>query len=980
MRFFPLFRVICLAAAMFPCAGAWAQKPHLAAGVNAESASNLPTLEENASPLFVYVEMRPGSLAEDEEKALSALQAGRRIVAAITPDAEVFSKDAASMKAWEQFVQEVADFCAQHKITAFVFPSLPASAAPEEAAFFAKRTAVRLLASQSDAAVWLQLPPDAKSEWLHAMWFREGMGPYLAGLSVADAALIPAFQEALGPASAKLSFWLITGSVADPGTALTAWFDAMRQGADFVVFSSLSKDSIPVLERSMTLLEKDYRRIAPSYDRHRVTSEESGVAPLWVAFQSQRAEGGFAVVFYSKDPLEVSASASLHTASAYIKNARREDPWLEESESLRFVIPDVKNSSAEVLTSIRSHPQIIFYQPSVAPEFSAQEHSTAVVKGRYEMPVEEIIARHQIFDRRQRAQMNHYAADGRIDLHFRIAEFRSSVDISTVNRFYYAPETGMEWEQREVYLNGTRWHSNKLPEVPLVQPEKAVQVPLDLSFDKRYEYRLEGRDKVDGREAYRVSFTPLKEYQHLSLYEGKVWIDTENFAKLRVTSAQTNLEAPLVSNVETQESSWVKSEGKRYWLMTRVSGEMTFTTAGRSTVLERLMTFSNFEVNSSDFEAQRSTSYASDSQMLRDTDKGFRYLAKTPDGGREVKAQESKSALLFLGGVYYDQSVEYPIPLAGVNYFTFRLRGTPTQMNIFYAGVLGDLTISRPRLFHTPLEGTVEAFGIGVNTVDRLMSGGREDKKQRVLSRYGNAEAFLSLPFAHYYRLRAGYRLDYRSYSDDEETSSSFILPENGFTHSGVLEAKFDRKGWTFSARGQASRRSKWEFWGLPGNMEYDREQRQYRLWGASLAKTFYLPHFQKIALDADWIDGSRLDRFSQYRLTFFGTRLKGFSGSGIRFDEGVIGRLGYSFGFSEAVRFDASVEYGRTRDPLMQEWLEHWGSGIAASFVAPKNIIVNLDAGYGLSSDAHEAEGDWEVRLVLMKLFERRNHKPSAP
>jgi hypothetical protein len=87
----------------------------------------------------------------------------------------------------------------------------------------------------------------------------------------------------------------------------------------------------------------------------------------------------------------------------------------------------------------------------------------------------------------------------------------------------------MEWEQREVYVNGVRWRSQRLPEVALVQPEKVVNVPLDLSFDKRYEYRLHGRDTVEGRECYRIAFRPI--YKTLSLYEGTVWIDTETFAR-----------------------------------------------------------------------------------------------------------------------------------------------------------------------------------------------------------------------------------------------------------------------------------------------------------------------------------------------------------------------------------------------------------------------------------------------------------------
>ena len=85
--------------------------------------------------------------------------------------------------------------------------------------------------------------------------------------------------------------------------------------------------------------------------------------------------------------------------------------------------------------------------------------------------------------------------------------------------------------------------------------------------------------------------------------------------------------------------------------------------------------------------------------------------------------------------------------------------------------------------------------------------------------------------------------------------------------------------------------------------------------WRAGLAKEWFLPKFQKIRGGVDFLDGSDLDRFSRYQFSFFGDeRLNGFSGSGVRFDNGVLGRLGYSFNLYDVIRLDARLARPRLR------------------------------------------------------------------
>ena len=92
------------------------------------------------------------------------------------------------------------------------------------------------------------------------------------------------------------------------------------------------------------------------------------------------------------------------------------------------------------------------------------------------------------------------------------------------------------------------------------------------------------------------------------------------------------------------------------------------------------------------------------------------------------------------------------------------------------------------------------------------------------------------------------------------------------------MEAEFNRKGYTVTASGGWFTRSEWELWGpstagVIDNPEFDPDQKSFARWGASAFKEWYLPRFQKLRGEVNWLDGRSLDRFSQYQFSFFGTR-----------------------------------------------------------------------------------------------------------
>ena len=83
-------------------------------------------------------------------------------------------------------------------------------------------------------------------------------------------------------------------------------------------------------------------------------------------------------------------------------------------------------------------------------------------------------------------------------------------------------------------------------------------------------------------------------------------------------------------------------------------------------------------------------------------------------GERVVKEGFDTNKLFALGGVFYDDALDYPLPLAGVNYFTFDFKGTGKQVNVFFAGALLTANIAEPRLFGSRFDAGANAFALAI--------------------------------------------------------------------------------------------------------------------------------------------------------------------------------------------------------------------------------------------------------------------------
>lgn len=629
---------------------------------------------------------------------------------------------------------------------------------------------------------------------------------------------------------------------------------------------------------------------------------------------------------------------------------------------------DQKKGETLLHVSWQGKAQIVFFNRLKTGTVGEERLSVTSV---YKVPVELILARHQAVQHPQDVFLENYGADAEVNYHFKLPGGTGSLDVTFRNTFLYEKGAGARWVQNQLLVNGVAWKGKTIPNLPIIEPEKVNTLPLALTLGRDYIYRYIKDDAVDGRPCYVIDILPAPGAKG-SLYSGKVWVDKETFVKRKMSVRQTGLSEPQVSNDETDLYSPVQGpDGRTYWLLNHLAGQQIFSMAGANVVAEREIRFSNFKVNDAGFGKAVAAAEASSKPILEETHKGLRYLKKQPDGSRVLEMDPQTSRWFAVAGTYYDKSLDYPLPLVGVNYFDYDYKKTKAQVNLFVAGAVNTLTVAKVDLF-PKIDGSANAVLFAIPTQDKIYTGGVEDLGQRVKVLREYANVGLGWRITQFSKLTLRLGAMYYRYSRDSKTSPLLRLPKDHVDAAADLSYSYSRRGWGLAADYDAHRRSAWDSWGMPGEHADVRWAQGYALWNLSASKAFYLPSFQKITLGATWMDGNDLDRFSRYQFAYLGRdSLTGFAGSGVRFDRGAVARLSYDFNLASVVRFGIKLDQGRVQ-PVKGEklWQNHTGLGLNGAVVGPWQTYWTLDLGYALRSDIPAVQHGYTAALVVLKVW----------
>ncbi len=596
-----------------------------------------------------------------------------------------------------------------------------------------------------------------------------------------------------------------------------------------------------------------------------------------------------------------------------------------------------------------------------------------------QMPVEEILRRLQAFEDAQARRLRHFEAVNTVHLRFQVGTGAQSVDATFRGDYFERQGESYDWAWRDFLVNGVKWRGKSIPELPLLQPERAASMPVEITFTRDYRYRLRGTATVQGRDCWVVDFEPAAPVEEgTSLHQGTVWIDRELYARVQTRAVQLGLKGDVLSNEETITFSPLTADGgpapwsaTSYYLPVRLVGQQIWSILSATTIVEREMTLTEIEINGDDFEQRRQAVLDSELTMVRDTDNGFRYLTVDKESGERVLQEELDTSRRFLvGGILYDEARDFPLPLAGMNWLWFDWRDTGAQANVFFAGALFNVAVTDPSFLDSKFDLGFDVFGIALAGTDTLFRNGVEVPREDVDVLSPSVDLKIGRPFGSFFKLDLEYELEWLKFTRADDTAAEFVLPRDHFNHGFSLTGRYNRRGYRMRLGGSYNIRSEWREWGLPGNVDFDPDADTFTRWGASVGKTWHFPNFLKLGAELEYLNGGRLDRFSKYQFGLFSdVTVHGYQSDRVKAEEVLAAHLTYGFELGQLFRLDLVGDAAWATDRrsgLDQELLG--GVGVAGTVVGPWQTVVNLDVGVAVAGP----DSGFTAFLTVLKLFKR--------
>jgi hypothetical protein len=612
-------------------------------------------------------------------------------------------------------------------------------------------------------------------------------------------------------------------------------------------------------------------------------------------------------------------------------------------------------------------PLAVVLQPAKRPD----ERTTVEVGAERGLTAEEIVARERAWDAGQREKVSSFIANMDASLRFRVADVNETFDLTIHGPFFYSRGEAADWVWQEFYLNGVKWKGKTLPKIPILQPEKVTTLPLDIRLTEDYRYQLGGVSEIGGRRAYEIDFAPKETLGDRAVYRGKVWIDAQTFAILRRDSVQLNLKGETLSNVQTEIYRSVSGRPD-IRLPLEIKGTQVFSTAGRTTAIERDVRMRDVEIDPPTFEERRKAAYASESQMIRDTERGMRYLVPDPatPGSRIVEEKISKKSTFGLAGGFYDDSLDYPIPLLGVQHFNFDLWGKGKQLSVFFGGALLTANYTDPSLGGGRFDLGADLFAVAFPFGDVAYRNGEEVPGEKIKHLPAAFQINVGRPLGPYVKTSLGIFTRYDNYQRDEETASQFVTPVDTFTDGAELRLVGNYKGFNATAIGGYYRRREWDPWGDPATSEFEPTHRDYMKYQLSLTKDQYFPGFRKLHVGLTYLDGQDLDRFARYEFgAFSGAPIHGFKSGSVRTQTALVGTVSYGLNIQDIIRFEGIFDQAVVSDPISGYDNTYFaGAGLLGSLNGPwQNSLLRFEIGVPVVR--HGIKG-FVVNVILLKLF----------
>ena len=302
-----------------------------------------------------------------------------------------------------------------------------------------------------------------------------------------------------------------------------------------------------------------------------------------------------------------------------------------------------------------------------------------------------------------------YIASLRIELHFRPSPTQV-FDVVAENLFFYAPDA-VEWEEVSFSVNNAKFGPDR-PGLPLLQAEKVLTLPLDLRLTNDYRYKLERIDSIGDRRCYVVAFDPIDATK--SRYRGWVWIDTvEPSCGSRSRRSRRISKGRSCPTRRSRTYEPVRTEeGTSIFLPRRCPPSRSFSSRA-ATCCSRRSSGSRLPDRSAAVRRRTPSGPRQPQHHVPRHDEGIRYLVNT--GGERVVSDDLRTSSKAMAiGTTIDPSFAFPLPILGINYLNFDVKGSGNQFALLFGGVFIAGNLQNPKLGKTPFDMSIDFFGIAV--------------------------------------------------------------------------------------------------------------------------------------------------------------------------------------------------------------------------------------------------------------------------
>jgi hypothetical protein len=586
------------------------------------------------------------------------------------------------------------------------------------------------------------------------------------------------------------------------------------------------------------------------------------------------------------------------------------------------------------------------------------------------LSLEEIVARWQRYDTRQKQMTRNYSANAEMDMHFEPPGVGTSFDVSLRFQYFWNMDGAQYWEQTAQYLNGIKLPGKSTFPLPQLEPEQVTTQPLELKLVESYVYHLEKNETIEGRACYVLSFRPRPEMKQ-ALYSGKIWIDCVTFRKVQVFLVQNNCSGSILSNQELQHFELVAGPGGAQFNLLRTSEvEQKVLAAGREFMLERRYRFNDILLNSGEFDARLQQAVKGKSPMFAETRDGLREFKIAKDGTRQVKEKVDTRIWSLVFGALYNDTANFPIPFIGASTIDYNFMKTRSQLSAFLVLPLLALNLSKQYKGNITLGGDLAISAMPRNDLPYRDGTDVEAEAVRLFSgSFGLRGSWhplkdLSLAVSSY--------LTYELFLAQDETADDFILPRNGCTINPNLELDYARSGYRLTLSGSFYQRLGWRNWGRPDRAE--ELQNNYFLYNATLGKRFFIGSFTRIGAEAAYFSGLHQDRFSSYQPSMLAVpKIRGVGSSAIALES--VGVLSLNVGFTllDFIRLDAYYNFARGKEyQAGSKTIDFQGLELDFGTIGPWSSYIQGRVTYALAGPLERYKSRWGIYLVMFVPFKK--------